>query len=106
VSPERSPDHENVPLFDLAPAESTARDALPHKGQRSARQGCCPRCPKEKIGLLLDGEHLYWRPHRYRTWGTARVFCSATGLPVCEAPEITPLDLLDPVRCPHDRGTL
>ena len=91
------------PLFDAEPLRERKRKP---KAIRAMAQGNCPRCTREKLGLVLLGSHLVWRWHTYRTWSGAPMECTASGVAVCVAPEADP-PLAGPghaVQCPHDRS--
>lgn len=93
-------DHPNydVPLFDMdVPPDSTRKK----RSVKAVRQGKCPNCHAEKMGLLSSGVHLVWRSHTYRTWSGTPVTCPSSGVAVCVAPERTPLIPSDPAKCRH-----
>jgi hypothetical protein len=53
---------------------------------RPVAWGACPHCiARAREGLLRQGRHLIWRPHRYRTWAGTDMDCPAGGVPACQA---------------------
>jgi hypothetical protein len=93
ASPARyDPAQDHDPLFGLTAAQARpAHGPEPHgDGARAATWGKCPECANErKIGLLLQGEHLVWREHWLRTWGSLLRQCHASGTRLCQAPAVT-----------------
>jgi hypothetical protein len=76
-----------LPLFDVEHVEQgSSRTENSRRPARSVAWGRCSRHanPKE-IGLVRQGEHLYWREHDYPTWGKARMTCDASGVRLCES---------------------
>lgn len=69
---------------------------------KSVAQGKCPKCTREKIGLLRQGEHIVWRHHTYKTWHNVPVECPASGVAVCVLPEGEPV-LNGKLRCSHEQ---
>lgn len=75
------------------------------KALKSVAQGNCPKCSREKVGLVQTNGHLMWRVHTYRTHGGTTLHCPAVGIYVCQLPEGLPTHSADgiPVTCPHGR---
>jgi hypothetical protein len=58
----------------------------------------CPQCSNTKVGVILDGSHLVWRPHNRTTMSGAKMLCVISGAPLCANP---PPNVLAIVHCPH-----
>jgi hypothetical protein len=56
------------------------------KRARPVAWGKCPLClARPREGVLRQGRHLIWRPHRFKTWAGTDMDCGASGTRVCEA---------------------
>ncbi|WP_426566403.1 hypothetical protein ACPPVT_07605 [Angustibacter sp. McL0619] len=76
---------------------------------RSVAQAICPSCNRRTTkgdvkltGLVLQGQHLIWRPHDVVTWGGAHTPCPASGTTVCTNPAKA-ASYIEAVRCRHQR---
>jgi hypothetical protein len=58
----------------------------------------CTKCSKPKVGIVLDGSHLVWKPHDRTTMSGAKMQCAISGAPLCANP---PAGLLIYPSCPH-----
>lgn len=68
---------------------------------RSVAQGNCPECTKNPVGLIRQGEHLYWRQHYVTTWRGTPMLCRAANVSLCVAPD-KPQSGITTHMCPHD----
>lgn len=80
-------------LLDLGPAgEHVDRRARGTETGRAATSVAWGRCPMHRdpkpVGLVLDGPHLSWREHVYRTWTGAPFTCGASLQKLCLAPAL------------------
>jgi len=77
-------DHGTTPMFDLPTGGGLAPE--PKQRLRTIVSGKCPQCVNQgkKVGLVRDGQHLIWRVHWVKTFGSTSRLCHASGAPLCE----------------------
>ena len=73
-----------APMFDLPTGGGPAPE--PKQRLRTIVSGKCPACVNQgkKVGLVRDGQHLIWRVHWVKTFGSTSRPCHASGAPLCE----------------------
>lgn len=77
------PDDRMEPLF--GPVTQVAREGRP-KALKPRAWGQCPQCRSaDRHALVLQGRHLVWRGHTYRTWSGAYMQCTASWVRLCDA---------------------
>lgn len=91
-------------LFDPEPFIGAAKEKP--KSIKSVAQANCPKCSKNKVGVLASNGHYMWRLHTYRTHGGTVLPCPASGVYLCSCPEGLPPYSSDgnAVKCPHGRN--
>lgn len=80
----RRADIPTIPLFNPGPPQPVERKRP--KAARPYAFGRCPHCHSaDRHALVLQGIHLVWRPHLYRTVSGAPLPCPTSGVTLCVA---------------------